>query len=58
MEDIIRICNSMVKFLKFISNKKIENEFAGFVSKLVLRKTFFQNFSLLYIGDRPHNQWI
>ena len=37
MEDIIRICNSMVKFLKFISNKKIENEFEGFVSKLVLR---------------------
>ena len=33
-----RICNLTIKFLKFISNKKIEEEFEEFPFKLVLEK--------------------
>ena len=41
MEDIIRTCNSMVRFSKFTSsNKKILAEFDGFLCKLVWRETF------------------
>ena len=35
---IQRICNLTIKFLKFISNKKIEEEFEEFPFKLVLEK--------------------
>ena len=35
IKDIIRECNPIVRFLKFISNKKIYKEFKKFLSKLV-----------------------
>ena len=30
MKDIIRICNLMIRFSKFTSNKKIKKKFEGF----------------------------
>ena len=39
IKDIIRICNPMVRFLKFTFNIKIYEEFVGFLYKLVWRET-------------------
>jgi len=40
MEDIIKIYNPTIRFSKFTSNKKICEEFGGFISKLFWRETF------------------
>ena len=52
MKDIIRICNLIVRFLKFILNKKICKKFERFFSKLVQRKTLF-----FKINDRVILVW-
>ena len=46
MKNIIRICNIMVRFSKFILNIKIYEKFVEFLSKLVWKETLFQNMTL------------
>ena len=41
MKDIIRICNSTVRFSKFTFNIKVYDKFKRFFSKLVWRETLF-----------------
>ena len=48
MKDVIRTCNLTVRFLKFTLNIKINDEFVGFLSKLVWRETLFM-LKLLYL---------
>ena len=48
MKDIIKTCNSMVKVSKFTSNKKIYENFEGFLFKLVWRETFSISHGLTY----------
>ena len=43
MKDTIRTYNPTVKFSKFTFNIKIYEEFEGFLSKLVWRKTLFSH---------------
>ena len=38
MNDIIRICNSTIRFLKFTLNIMIYKDFEGILSKLVWKK--------------------
>ena len=51
MKDIIRMCNLIIRFSKFISNKKIEEEFEVFLSKIVWRKTLEVSNMDTYILD-------
>ena len=51
MEDIIRTCNPIIRFSKFTSNKKIEEEFEGFLSKIVWRETLKVSNMDTYILD-------
>ena len=46
MEDIKRICNQIVRVSKYTSNKKIYEEFEGFLFKLVWREQFSTNLYL------------
>ena len=48
MKDIIKTCNSMVRVSKFTSNKKIYENFEGFLFKLVWRETFSISHGLTY----------
>ena len=41
IKDVIRTCNLMVRFSKFILNINIYDEIVGFFSKLVWRETLF-----------------
>ena len=40
MDDIIRVCNLMVRFSKFTYDKKIVAKFEKFLSRLIWRETF------------------